>query len=360
MAESAFGCAQNADGTLRDASEIDFYEDRDDESPLPRPTASSSSLHPFFTRSAKPVGKVAGSHRSSRKSLPSKCLMDSNNAESSVSAGKRKADSAPVTSRHPKVPRRSNAASSDSESEAEESAAGDSDTDDVVGGDTEGEDGPGQEVMDVDTLEEYNSIKAMADADHTQAVAKPAGPDSTADVRTVFRRVKDYKNPTTGAVESGSLCKICVDTGSDKTFFAGSVTTLRLHIARAKGRYAVYKARCDKLSIEVNERAIPKTHKSQGVQGTLDCLVVSTPRLPVFTPEGLPDFLIELIVTQDEAFMLIEAPSLRRLLQYLKPTLKDSDIPTRKTLRTHILARAKEVELDLCKRFKALFSPSIR
>jgi hypothetical protein len=36
------------------------------------------------------------------------------------------------------------------------------------------------------------------------------------------------------------------------------------------------------------------------VQGTLDGIVVAKPRPPVFTREGLRDFLIEMIVTQDE------------------------------------------------------------
>jgi hypothetical protein len=36
------------------------------------------------------------------------------------------------------------------------------------------------------------------------------------------------------------------------------------------------------------------------VQGTLDAVVVSTPRQPPFTPEGLLDHITELIVTQDE------------------------------------------------------------
>ncbi|KAJ6454518.1 hypothetical protein DFH09DRAFT_1116871 [Mycena vulgaris] len=71
MTESALGYAQNADGSLRDAKDIDFFEDRNDEHPISSPTASSSKVHPFFTGSAKPVGQVAGSRRSARKSQPS-------------------------------------------------------------------------------------------------------------------------------------------------------------------------------------------------------------------------------------------------------------------------------------------------
>lgn len=227
MTESALGCAQNADGSLRDAKDIDFFEDRDDEHPISGPTASSSKVHPFFTGSAKPVGKVAGSRRSARKPQPSNRLTDPNNAESSVSVGKRKASS-PAASRQSKQPRLPASDSEDAAESGEDSDGGEAE----VGGDTEGEDGQPQEVMDV---EEYRSIKAMADADHAQvcarridsiyshfpqAVAKVAGPDSTADVRTVFTRVKDHNNPTSGVVESGSLCKICVYVCK---FFQGAV-----------------------------------------------------------------------------------------------------------------------------------------
>ncbi|KAJ7091044.1 hypothetical protein C8R44DRAFT_817659, partial [Mycena epipterygia] len=56
MDESALECAQNVDGTLRDASQIKWFNDRDDELPTSGPNASSSQLHPFFTGAAKPVG----------------------------------------------------------------------------------------------------------------------------------------------------------------------------------------------------------------------------------------------------------------------------------------------------------------
>ncbi|KAJ7767712.1 hypothetical protein B0H16DRAFT_1453332 [Mycena metata] len=281
MTESALGCAQNFDGSLRDAADIVFYQDRDDEHPISAPAASSSTrkIHGFFTGATKPVGKVAGSRRSARTSQPSGRLTDPNNAESSVSAGKRKAAPTAATSRQPKVARRSAATPSDSEPDSEgEDPAENSD----AAEDTEGDDGVGQEVMD---LEEYHAIKTMADADHAQAVAKVAGADSTADIRTVFTRVKDHKNPTTGVVESGSICKICV----------------------AKGHYAIYKARCEKLGIEENERAIPKAKGVSG-QGNLDGVVVTTPRPPPFTPEGLLDFLTELIVTQDELYISHAVP----------------------------------------------------
>ncbi|KAJ6555452.1 hypothetical protein DFH09DRAFT_1318236 [Mycena vulgaris] len=324
--------------------------DRDDEHPISRPIASSSSLHPFSTGTAKPVGIVAGSRRSTRTSRPSARLTDPNNAESSVSsviAGKRKATVVIVASH--KVPRLSGSdsgASDECDVESDADASGKAFDDDA-----EGENGAseGQDAMD---LQEYHAIKAMADADHAEITAKVTRADSTANIGTVFTRVKERKNPKTGNLDDGSLYKICVYvvsiillidlsvllvTRERKTFMTGSVTSLRLHIARHKAHYEIYKARCEKLGIEVDEHVIPRA---------LEGVVVSTPRPPPFPTRGLLDFITELVVTQDE--ICIEHPSFRRLLKCCRLAINENDIPTRKTLRTHILARAKEVEQELC------------
>ncbi|KAJ7466057.1 hypothetical protein FB451DRAFT_1178890 [Mycena latifolia] len=81
---------------------------------------------------------------------------------------------------------------------------------------------------------------------------------------------KKYNNPKSGNIEDGSLRKICIDNGGEQTFFKGSVTTLRKHIARQKGHYEIYKARCEKLGIEINNSAILQSSSSGGVPSTLD------------------------------------------------------------------------------------------
>lgn len=45
--------------------------------------------------------------------------------------------------------------------------------------------------------------------------------------------------------------------------------------------------------------------------------------------------------------MLVENLSLRALIKYCRPSIIDSDFPTRKQLRTHILALAKKVEIEV-------------
>ncbi|KAJ7829842.1 hypothetical protein B0H13DRAFT_2213484 [Mycena leptocephala] len=167
MATSDLGCAQNPDGSLRDASEIEFFNDVDDTVPISGPSPSASRpVHPLFTK-VRPFERVAGvrrssphPRRSSRTSRPSARAKDPNNAEAMAitTTRKRKADDISTTSR--KAPRKQpTAESSDDDSE------GESADDAMTGGDTEAEDTEGQDAMD---LEEYESFKSMGDTDHQQ------------------------------------------------------------------------------------------------------------------------------------------------------------------------------------------------
>lgn len=164
MTDSAPGCAQNADGSLRNASQITWYHDADDEVPIPGPKCSALPPHPFFTGSAKPVGIVVGSRRSARTTRPSARIADPDNVESSVNSGKRKSTTAITAPR--KAARLTVAASeSGASDESDAESVGDTTSGNPVGNDTEGEDGEGQEAMDLD---EYHATKVMADADHAQ------------------------------------------------------------------------------------------------------------------------------------------------------------------------------------------------
>jgi hypothetical protein len=67
---SNFGCAVRSDGSLKDASEISWHYDVDDDLPI-APVGSTSStpisppnIHPFFTSHPAPAKMVAGSRRS--------------------------------------------------------------------------------------------------------------------------------------------------------------------------------------------------------------------------------------------------------------------------------------------------------
>lgn len=98
MASSApLGCAQNADGSLKDPSEIKWYEDKDDDIPMdaaPQASSSSSSGRPPSspTRHASPAEKIAGVRRSGRPAIPSRRVLESRATEDSGSdaSGSRK------------------------------------------------------------------------------------------------------------------------------------------------------------------------------------------------------------------------------------------------------------------------------
>ncbi|KAF7326553.1 hypothetical protein MVEN_02608500 [Mycena venus] len=338
MSASALGCAQNSDGSLKDASQIIFFNDVDDEHPISGPQSSTPRpLAPIFAPKGKPLGLVAGSRRPSRSprrsgriSRPSARLVDPDNAEvpqpaTAATAAKRKAANNPSTAIPRKLPRVSTAAASNDSSDCEaEDDTSDAETMSMAvdtepeAVDTEPEEvdtEPEEEALAMQVDKEYESIKAMADVDHARATAKPTRQDPTADVNTIFRRVKGHKNPATGVLEDGAICAVCTAKGikASVCFMKGSVSSLRAHISRHEDHYQVYEARCVKAGIQMNQRAIPKTVDSQGSQGTLDGTVVHEPRAPPYTPDGLRDFLVELIVTQDEALALVERPAFRHI-----------------------------------------------
>lgn len=95
-------------------------------------------------------------------------------------------------------------------------------------------------------------------------------------------------------------------------------------------------------------------------QGTLDNVVTTQPRTPPFTSAGLLNYIVELVVNEDDvciylslrnrgliflkAFQLVDKGTFRRLLTYLRPSLMDKDIPHRTKIRTEIIECAKAVE----------------
>ncbi|KAG2080715.1 uncharacterized protein F5147DRAFT_522949, partial [Suillus discolor] len=90
--------------------------------------------------------------------------------------------------------------------------------------------------------------------------------------------------------------------------------------------FPVYKSQCEAQDIALNERAIPASvRNSSEHQKTLDESLA--PKIPQFTKAGLMDYIVELIVSEDEAIQLVDKGPFRRLLQYLHPNLSDGAIP---------------------------------
>ena len=170
MADSSdLGCAVRSDGTLKDASEIEWHFDEDDDLPI-APTGATSSvthiptdvpMHPFFSGQPLKSAIIAGSRRSRRTLRPSARILDPDNAmnqhaSSSTSAARASKRKAPVSMPLHRVLQR---VDSDScgEDEGETDATSPSahppcDTSEV------------EDISEV--TDEYDALQVMADADH--------------------------------------------------------------------------------------------------------------------------------------------------------------------------------------------------
>ena len=82
-------------------------------------------------------------------------------------------------------------------------------------------------------------------------------------------------------------------------------------------------------------------------QSTLDGVVTSQPRATPFSARGLIDHLVQLVVTEDDAFYLLDKSAFRQLIHYLRPTLSTKEIPHRTKIREEILARAAQAKSKL-------------
>jgi hypothetical protein len=230
------GCAQDADGNLLSPSKIRFYNDPDDELPLPAlpssasspPTASeSSSLKPTTLArsyaSANVLNNGLGARRSGRATRPSTRVTDPDNTESHAffapSGAKRKASTAGSAQQ----PRRLYKATDDEASGRDSQDDGNTNDDDITVDPSEiATEKASSDEEDVEA--NYASTKALGDADREvsylvlllaklntlsgQLTRRPKT-ERTADVRTIFVAVANHTNPDTGKVEKGNICTLC-------------------------------------------------------------------------------------------------------------------------------------------------------
>lgn len=211
LTSPSLGCAVSADGNLLDASQIKWYNDADDEMPLPTPAlvmTEKAPIHPLFQSSSIPGIKVAGSRCSNRATRPSARAIDPDNAEALASTTGKRVRKAPVLSC--RISRK--VVESDHQTSQSDSGSHGSLTE-------QDQDGEG-----TDHIEDFNRLQMMADTDHAvcvpiifvtsnstidfQALNSCSKSDRTADVRTIFRQDKEHKNES-GAPQPGHWCKIC-------------------------------------------------------------------------------------------------------------------------------------------------------
>ncbi|KAI9436732.1 hypothetical protein H4582DRAFT_2058646 [Lactarius indigo] len=240
------GHAVRPDGSLKDASEMNWTYDEDESIPFPAQNSGGAS------------GRA---RRSGRAHCPSRRAIEA--AEASLgSVSTRRAKQGTKRKAAPTEDRRithvnvvddvDDASSYNSDDSNEDSSI--VPIDDLVS-DSDVSMEP-QDVGDLASTCDYESIRAMADADHEALNFKPKA-KCTQDIQVIFKRQKAYRHPVTGKISDGHLCMVCNDPLVDRrksSFLTGSTTSLRMHIARHHA--PLYRKRCKALGIEPKPRAL--------------------------------------------------------------------------------------------------------
>src|SRR6266478_2564532 len=168
-------CARAAGGGLLDASDIVFYNDVDDDTPLPNSKTTSTPLHPFFQG---PGNVGAGSRRSARVTRPSARITDPDNIAAPATTQKQPATATAPAEASLHVARRakvinSNEGTWERHHDSDNATVDLGDDNDIPmadasteGGDATTEAEDGGDHTDVEIVEEaYLHTKAMGNAD---------------------------------------------------------------------------------------------------------------------------------------------------------------------------------------------------
>ncbi|KAG1747755.1 uncharacterized protein EDB91DRAFT_1079482 [Suillus paluster] len=205
------GCAVAADGHLKDASEIEFFHDVDDNVPIPSsapaPHASSSrnTLDTFVQLSCSghaPVSVIAGAHCSGHTSKPSEKVRESIPIVPAKHSGSTIAGHA---QKHVECVDTALAVE-DINEELTESHDPDDNNDGDGDSDYNGDDHNGKD--DEDNNKAFKKTKTFGDADCAICAAIKKV-DRTSDIRTVFTQEKGHINPHTKAAEDGWWYELC-------------------------------------------------------------------------------------------------------------------------------------------------------
>ena len=238
------GCAVGPDGKLLDAADIVWFEDADSSEPINSATTPSgpssmtasnppTAIPPLNHGEPESTVVAAGARRSGRATRPSVRIADPDNAEASAFVAMHQragpvtnADNANASSSATMHKRKASRSISmaagrrinrkvvidvDDEGSIDGSEISDyiaehpATSSDHGSGDTERDTEP---EPDEDDDIGYTTTKAMGDADH-EASRMRVKTDRTADIRTIFVKEDNHKDPKTGAKEEGHICKVC-------------------------------------------------------------------------------------------------------------------------------------------------------
>ncbi|KAF8270572.1 hypothetical protein EI94DRAFT_1798065 [Lactarius quietus] len=185
--------------------------------------------------------------------------------------------------------------------------------------------------------DDYESLEAMADADNQAVTTKPRE-ECTADIRLLFYCEKKYIHPITGKSLDGHWCKVCQADPSVKEtscFLTGSTSSLHMHIAR--NHVDLYRKHCKAFGVEPH----PHTLFRSPTESSMERCCHLRGQGPIFTSAGVMDYIIKLVILEDEAFCLVDRSSFHQLLKFCRPLLLEQDIPHRHALHVEILRHAE-------------------
>jgi hypothetical protein len=267
--------ARCPDSSLKSAEEMEWIHDPDDDTTiLPPPPASKGTLNSFIHHSGcavKPTKKI----RETASSIPAK----------------RSAVGPPAPAPKKALVRTKNEEYDDNDSDtydAEEEAPPLEDvTDD-------------EEDNENENKEAYQKTKKLGDQDREDHKSLKKV-EHSANLTTIFTFKKDRINPHTQECENGWWCEVCKanNVPLHQCFFKGGISTRCMHIAQnPKCHHPIYKDHCEQWGLTMHDHAISHNCKVDMPQATLDASL--TPKIPAFTKAGLMDYIVELIVAEDE------------------------------------------------------------
>ncbi|KAH9035215.1 hypothetical protein EDB85DRAFT_1889441 [Lactarius pseudohatsudake] len=286
------GHAVRPDGTLKDASEINWSFDADKSAPFPSDNVSGvrrTTRVPCLSQRAVEAAKAVASNS---PAAPASARPDA----------KRKVPTATVPRRHVtrKVVINLDASDSDEGATTEPNTDPASDDYKAIKAMADADNG----ALTDPASDDYEAIKAIADADNEAMTSTSQRKCGTADILLIFYCQKDYVHLDTKKILDGHWCRLCRKNSSIKRtscFLTGSASSLRMHITRHHAQ--LYHKRCNTVGIEPNHRALFRTPADSGdglSQTSLDGIVTHEPKVPVFTRTGLIDHIVEVVVCEDE------------------------------------------------------------
>ncbi|KAH9162047.1 hypothetical protein EDB89DRAFT_2080023 [Lactarius sanguifluus] len=220
---SDLGQAVQPDGTLKDASEIIWSYNVDELTPFPLDNVPDT--HPFFSGGRAPATMVAGARQTARVPRPSQCARDAAEATAEATTSSSLASAGP-TARVPRPLQRARDAAEATTSSSLASAGPGAkrkaltaavpncrvmrkvDLDDDLT--NHSDDGATTEPNTEPVSDDYESIKAMADADNEATSFRSEKTQGSVDILLIFRYQDDYVHPVTAKVLKGYWCKLCL------------------------------------------------------------------------------------------------------------------------------------------------------